>query len=213
MLDIVRPLTLDDAVDELLAPIDRFNCGPAILRALRLTAECFSRQVRPQSHSSGMSPAVRAFLVESDEFTPEGFAETEERVARGELREVEHRTRLETIAASYGESEVAERLGLGIGEVRDRARAGELFSFDAAGIAVYPRWQLAEQTEDGVLPHLAHVLASLIDDWDPASVQGFMTAPKDDLIYRGEWQTPIQWLLRGESPRRIDVILEGEKWR
>lgn len=40
-----------------------------------------------------------------------------------------------------------------------------------------------------------------------------MTVPKDSLIYRGEWQTPIQWLLRGASPRRIEMILEGERWR
>lgn len=213
MLDIVRPLTLDDVVDELLAPIDRSNCGPEVLRALRLKARHLSRQVRPQSRSSGLPPAVRAFLIESGEFSPEEFAETEERVARGELREAEHRTSIETIAASYGESEVAERLGLNLGEVRDRKRAGKLYAFDAAGVTVYPRWQFTEQTDDGLLPHLAHVLTSLIDDWDPASVQGFMTVPKDDLSYRGEWQTPIQWLLRGASPRRIDVILEGEQWR
>ncbi|MCK2022664.1 hypothetical protein KZC52_07000 [Microbacterium sp. kSW2-24] len=213
MSTAVRPLALAKAVDEALERIDRTGCGAEILRVLRLEAERLLTQVRPVSSSSAMTPALRAFLIESGDFTLQELTETEERVARGELRELEDQTCLETIAASYSESEVAERLGLSIYEVQDRARIGTIYSFAVEGFAVYPKWQFSDQTRDGLLPHLAHVLASLIDGWDPASVQGFMTVPKEDLTYRGEWQTPIRWLLRGGSAHRIDDILEGERWR
>lgn len=205
-----RPLTLADAVDESLARIDRSECGPEILRTLHLEATRLLRASRPESHSSGMTPHIRAILIESQVFTTQSLVEMEERLARGELRESEDRTRLETIAASYGEHEVAERLGLDVREVQYRARIGTLYSFPVGGVTVYPKWQFAHETEDKLLPHLARVLASLLEEWDPASVQGFMSTPKEDLTSRGKRMTPVEWLLQGKSPRRVEVILEWE---
>lgn len=206
-----RPLTLADAVDESLAHIDRSGCGPEVLGALQAEAERLLSTPRGQSYSSGVTAATRAVLLESGVFTPLSLAEMEERLARGELRELEDRTALETIATSYGEHEVAEKLGLDIREIQSRARTGRLYYFSASGVTVYPKWQFTEDTEDGLLPHLSRVLASLIEDWDPASVEGFMTVPKEDLICRGKWLTPVQWLLRDKSPRRIEIILEGKR--
>lgn len=211
MSDLVRPLTLDAAVDELLESIDVSDCDLDIVEALRREAVQLSRPSRPSN--SGLSPEQRVLLLKSGAFTPEQFAQTERRVARGELREDENRTRLGTIARSYGERAVAARLDVELDEVRERRRAGSLYAFDASGVTVYPKWQFTDQTDDGLLPHLARVVRLLIEDWHPASVEGFMTVPKDSLIYRGEWQTPIQWLLRDASPRRIEMILEGERWR
>lgn len=211
MSDLVRPLTLDDAAVQLLGSIDVSECDPEVLEALQLEAAQLSAHVRPSS--PGLSPDQRAFLIESGAFTPEQFAETEHRVARGELREDENRTRLGTIARSYGEHTVAARLNLDRDELHKRRQEGDLYAFDASGITVYAKWQFTDQTDDGLLPHLSRVVTLLIEDWHPASVEGFMTVPKDSLIYRGEWQTPVQWLLRGASPHRVEMILEGERWR
>lgn len=208
----VRPLTIESAVDELLSSIDSDGCGTEVATALRQKAAQLLRQVRP--HSPRLTSQQRRYLVESGDFTPEEFAETEERVARGELREMEQRTSLDTIAASYGESEVAALLEIPREEVRSLHSEGKLYAFDAAGVTVYPRWQFTDETPDGLLPHLAHLLESFLpDERHPASVQGFMTVPKDDLSLHGEWQSPVQWLLRGASPDVIDDILEGERWR
>ncbi len=208
----VRPLTIESAVDELLSSIDSDGCGTEVATALRQTAAQLLRRVR--SYSPGLTPQQRRYLVESGDFTPEEFAETEGRVARGELREMEQRTSLNAVAASYGESEVAALLEIPREEVRRLYSENKLYAFDAAGVTVYPRWQFTEETPDGLLPHLDHLLQSFLpDERHPASIQGFMTVPKDDLSFHGEWQSPVQWLLRGASPDLIDEILEGERWR
>jgi len=211
MSDLVRPLTLDAAAAELLDSIDVSECDPEILETLQREAIRLSRRMR--APSPGLSMEQRAYLVESGAFTSEQFTETEQRVARGELREDENRTRLGTVARSYGERAAAARLGLEVDELRMRQQAGALYSFDASGVTVYPKWQFTDQTDDGLLPHLALVVTWLLEDWHPASVEGFMTTPKDGLIYRDEWQTPVQWLLRGADPRPIEIILEGIRWR
>ncbi|WP_314645678.1 hypothetical protein [uncultured Microbacterium sp.] len=211
MSDLMRPLTLDAAVEELLESIDVSECDPEILETLQREATHLSRCMRPPS--PGLSMEQRAYLVESGAFTAEQFVQTEQRVARGELREDENRTRLGTIARSYGERAAAARLGLELDEFRARQRAGALYAFDASGVTIYPRWQFTDRTDDGLLPHLARVVTWLLEDWHPASVEGFMTTPKDSLIYRSELQTPIQWLLRGADPRPIEQILEGARWR
>lgn len=208
----VRPLTIKDAVNELLSSIDSAGCGTEVATALRQKAAELLRRVRPSS--PGLTPQQRRYLIESGAFTPEEFAETEASVARGELREMEQRTSLAAVAASYGESEVAALLTISPEDVRRMYGEGKLYAFDAAGVTVYPRWQFTDETSDGLLPQLAHILQSFLpDERHPASMQGFMTVPKDNLLFRGEWQTPVQWLLRGGSPDLIDDILEGERWR
>lgn len=211
MSDLVRPLTLDAAAEELLESIDVSKCDPEIMETLQREAARLSLRMRPPS--PGLSTDQRSYFVESGAFTSEQFAQTEQRVARGELRDDENRTRLGTVARSHGEREAAARLGLELDELRARQRAGALYAFDASAATVYPKWQFTDQTDDGLLPHLALVVTWLLADWHPASVEGFMTTPKDGLIHRDEWQTPIQWLLRGGDPRPIEQILEGARWR
>lgn len=211
MSDLVRPLTLDAAAAELLESIDVSECDPEIIETLQREAARLSGRKHPPS--PGLSTEQRAYLVESGAVTSDQFFQTEQRVARGELRDDENGTRLGTVARSYGERAAAARLGLELDEVRMRQRAGALYAFDASAATVYPKWQFTDQTGDGLLPHLALVVTWLLEDWHPASVEGFMTTPKDSLIYRGEWQTPRQWLIRGAEPRPIEMILEGERWR
>lgn len=158
MPPVNRPLTLADAVDELLGTIELEECDPEVLGALRVKAEKLAKEAIP--YSPGMTPQQRALLIRTGAFTAAELAETEDSVARGDLRDEEHRTELEMIAASYGESEVVKRLGLGRSEIHDRLRAGGLYAFEAAGTTVYPKWQFTDQTDDGLLPHLAHVVRS-----------------------------------------------------
>lgn len=186
----MRPLTLDAAVEELLESIDVSECDPEVLETLQRETTRLSRCMRPPS--PGLSMEQRAYLVESGSFTSEQFAQTEQRIARGELREDENRTYLGTIARPYGEQAAAARLGLELDELQRNQRTGALYAFDASGVTVYPRWQFINQTDDGPVPHLALVVTGLLEGWHPASVEGFMPTPKDSLIYRGEWQTPIQ---------------------
>jgi len=210
-MEAVRPLKIDDAVDATLSAITTEGCGPEIAEVLRLAANELLREADPGS--PGLSAQERAFLIESGEFTPKELAETEASVARGDLRELENRTLLETIAASFSESEAAEKLGVSRHRVRELCGAEQLFGFKVGAVTVYPRWQFTNTRPEGVLPHLAHLLSELLpDERDPASLQAFMTVPKEDLTFRGEQQTPIQWLLRGGSLDAINDIVDGERW-
>lgn len=207
-----RPLTIADAVDELLARVHSERCGPDVCRALLKTAEQLLRGQTPVAPRR-MSQE-RSYLIHSGAFTFEQLARSETHIARGELRELEYRSALSAIAASHSESEVASRLGIVIDEVRQRRSSGELFAFDAAGIELYPTWQFTEAASGGLLPHLTGVLKALRpDERNPASVMAFMTVPKLDLAIDNEQLTPVQWLLRGGSPRVLEDILEAGWWR
>lgn len=206
-----RPLTLADAVDALLAPVHPERCGPEVYRALLTKAEQLLRGQTPVAPRR-MSQE-RSYLIDSGAFTFEQLARSETHIARGELRELEYRSALSAIAASHSESEVASRLGIVIDEVRQRRTSGELFAFDRAGIELYPTWQFTEAASGGVLPHLARVLKALRpDERNPASVLAFMTVPKRDLAIDNEQVTPVQWLVRGGSPRVLEDILEAGRW-
>ena len=56
--------------------------------------------------------------IESGTFTTESPAETEARVARGTLAELERRTRLEAIAGSLSTAEVGKQVGIDAASVR-----------------------------------------------------------------------------------------------
>lgn len=210
-MNAVRPLTIEDAVDVTLSAITTEDCGPEIAASLRLVANQLLREAVPGD--PGISAQERAFLIESGEFTTEELAETEASVARGDLRELENRTLLKAIAASLSESEAAEKLGVSRDRVQELHAAEKLFGFEAGPVTVYPRWQFTGTRPEGLLPHLAHLLLEFLpDERDPASLQAFMTVPKEDLTFRGEQQTPIQWLLRDGRLDAIGDVIEGERW-
>lgn len=163
--------------------------------------------------SRGLSATNREKLVRSGAFNAGQLAVTEARVARGALREEEARTLLETIAASLAASEVASLLKLRVEEVTQRRQEGELYGFDAEGVALYPKWQFTRGEQGSPLPGLARLIGALIGDWHPASVCGFMTSPQDGLQHRGTSQTPIGWILQGGDISQIELILEGVRSR
>lgn len=207
------PQTAESAATELLSSVRSEESGAEVRDALHRAALMLLRTLRPSV--KGLSTKDRDYLIQSGAFTRESLEATEIQVARGELREEEARTLLETIAASFATSEVASGLDVSLEEVDRRREAGELYGFDAAGITVFPKWQftVGERPAMRTLPGLKRVLSALIDDWHPASIAGFMTSPQDGLEYQGERQTPIRWILHGGDLSRIEVIMEGVRSR
>ncbi len=61
MSDLVRPLTLDAAVEELLETIDASECDSEIMETLQREATRLFRRMRPPS--LGLSMEQRAYLV------------------------------------------------------------------------------------------------------------------------------------------------------
>lgn len=207
------PQTVESAATELLSSVRSEACGAEVREALYRAALQLLRSLRPSTN--GLSTEDRDYLIQSGVFTKESLEATETQVARGELREEEARTSLQTIAASLAASEVASCLGVSLEEVHRRRESGELYGFDAAGVTVFPKWQFTggEWPTMRTLPGLKRVLSALINDWHPASVEGFMTSPQDGLEDQGERQTPIGWMLHGGDPSRIEAITEGVRSR
>jgi len=138
-MSAVRPLTIDDAVDAMLSPIATEDCRAEIAEALRLTANLLLREAVPGDRRVG-------------EFATEELAATEASVARGDLRELESRTLLKAIAASFSESEAAERLRVSRDRVRELYSAEQLFGFNAGAIRSIP---------DGSSPTLGRMVRCL----------------------------------------------------
>lgn len=162
-----------------------------------------------QPRDSSLSEEQIAFLIESGTFTPEELAETQARLARGELAEAERKTRLEGINASFIAEEVATKLGVDIDQVHQRQAEGNLFAFTAEGERRYPTWQFTGDPRQPVLPGLARLASAFPDDMHPASILGFMSTPQDDARIGGVPMTPVAWLLRGGDPQVLRDILDS----
>ncbi|PKI89852.1 hypothetical protein CW368_11830 [Actinomycetales bacterium SN12] len=210
--EAVRPLTIEDAVDEVLRPIVSEHHAAEVADALRKRAAQLLRRESPRN--VGPTSQERSYLIDSGAFTPEALSESEQRVTRGELHERENRSELEAIAATYSETEVAARFKTGVGNVIRRYRDGALIAFDIAGNRLYPTWQFTDSAPGGVLPHLSRVLVALqAEERNPASTLAFMTVPKEGLASEGEKLSPVQWLLRGGSFRALERVFEAESQR
>ena len=104
-------------------------------------------------------------------------------------------------------AEVAQVLSIDAARVRRRQAKGDLYAFVAGGKHRYPRWQFTGDPARPVLPGLAALVQGLPADMHPASVQGFMTTPQEDLRVDGIGMKPVDWLLRGGDPQALLEIL------
>lgn len=96
--------------------------------------------------------------------------------------------------------QVADLLGVSTSRVRHRISDGSLYCFPSEGRGVarrIPAWQF-EQGD--AIPHLAHVLAGLPDDFSPVEVRDFAVNAKVDHPTRGTQVPLLQWLLDGGDP-------------
>ena len=162
-----------------------------------------------QPRGGALSGAQVAFLIESGAFTEQEFADTEASLARGDLAELERKTRLGAITDSLSVAEVAQVLSIDAARVRRRQAKGDLYAFVAGGRRRYPLWQFTSDPARPVLPGLAALVQGLPADMHPASVQGFMTTPQEDLRVDGIGMKPVDWLLRGGDPQALVEILES----
>lgn len=162
---------------------------------------------RRQPRGGALSDDQVAFLIEADAFTPREFAETEASLARGDLARLERKTRLEAITDSLNAAGVAQVLSIDVARVRRRQAKGDLYSFLIGGRRRYPLWQFASDPARPVLPGLAALVKGIPEDMHPASVQGFMTTPQEDLLVDCERVTPAEWLLRDGDPQALLDIL------
>lgn len=162
-----------------------------------------------QSRGGALSDEQVAFLIESGTFTPSRFAEVEARVGRGDLAELERRTRLEAVTGSLSAAEVAFRLGVDASRVRHRQSKGGLYSFIAGGKRRYPVWQFTDDPKQPVLPGLPVLVKAFPVDMHPASIQNFMATPQEDLRVDERELSPSEWLRIGGDPGEVVDILDS----
>ena len=75
---------------------------------------------------------------------------------------------------------------------------------------VYKRqlWQFIGDS-DRVVPKLAEVVPFFIEGWRPASIEGFMTTPQDELTSADHARlTPVEWLASGGDAAAVTAILK-----
>lgn len=162
-----------------------------------------------QPRGDALTDGQVAFLIESGTFTPERLAEVEASVARGDLAELERRTRLEAVTGSLSAAEAAQRLGIDSSRVRHRLSKGSLLGFMIGGKRRLPAWQFTDDPKQPVLPGLSLVISALPQDMHPASVQNFMSTPQEDLLIDDHEVTPVEWLRLGGDPQEVVDILDS----
>jgi hypothetical protein len=164
---------------------------------------------RRQPRGGALSDDQVAFLIEADAISSSEFAEIQASLGRGDLVKQELKTRLEPVINSLSEAEVALRLGIDVFQVRDSQVQDHLYSFTAGGRRRYSDWQFTSDPAQPLLPGLADLVSGALEDIHPASVQGFMTMPQEDLAVDGKRMTPVEWLLQGRDPQELVSILES----
>lgn len=162
---------------------------------------------RRQPRSGSMTKSQADVLVRSGAFTADDLAAMEKRVEAGELANIERDTRLGAITRTLTAEEAGEHLGgISASRVRHRYQDNLLYAFRSGKSRRYPLWQFVDNK---ALPGLNVVIPHFIDGWHPASVEGFMTTPKEELSTDGETSlTPVAWLAGGGDPGKVVSILD-----
>ncbi|NUU06433.1 DNA-binding protein [Leifsonia sp. C5G2] len=177
-----------------------------VIALIRESADVLKRR---QPRGGALTEEQVAFLIESGTFTPERLAEVEASVARGDLAELERRTRLEAVTGSLSAAEAAQRLGIDSSRVRHRLSKGGLIGFMIGGKRRLPAWQFTDDPKQPVLPGLSQLIAAVPADMHPASLQNFMATPQEDLLIDGREVTPVEWLRLGGDPQEVVDILDS----
>ncbi|QHC58830.1 hypothetical protein [Rathayibacter sp. VKM Ac-2760] len=158
---------------------------------------------------SGLTEDQAGFLVDSGTMTAEQLAIAEAAVARGELADLERRTRLEAVADSLDTAEVAALLRVDETRVRHRKAKDGLYAFKAGTKLRFPAWQFTDDREQPMLPGMPALVKAIPGDMHPASMRGFMTTPQEDLLISESAVTPVRWLTEGGDPHEVLVALAG----
>jgi hypothetical protein len=207
MSDGTIPVEVRESLQHLIEAVQsQGRDDELVIAILREAADLIKKR---QPRGGALSDEQVEFLIESGAFTSDEFADIEARLDRGNLAELERKTRLEAVTDSLSAAEVALRLGVDASRVRHRQAKGGLYSFMAGGKRRYPFWQFTNDPAQPLLPGLVILVKGLPDDMHPASIQGFMSTPQEDLLVDGERVTPVEWLLHGGDPQALVDILDS----
>lgn len=202
-----------DSIDDFVESVQLEGRDVELVQAIFEESKALLAARRPRG--TGMTADRAKRLVESGTYTEEQIARAEANIAEGSLARRIRETRLSTIHDSLSTNEAAERLGIEATSVRQRTSKKLLYSFLSGKNRRYPNWQFMSGNQ-GVLPHLASLVAEIPSDLHPAVVRGFMTTPKESLYFNAPsesgadkpYVTPAEWLAEGGSLDRVLSILD-----
>ncbi|MGM7672118.1 hypothetical protein [Microbacterium sp. A93] len=166
-----------------------------------------------QPRGGALSQEQVNFLITSGAFTSAEFVDTETHVAGGGLAREEREAQLASLLDTSSATEVAQMLGIDDSRVRHRQSKGLLYAFLTGGKRRYPLWQFTGNSTQPVLPGLAAIVEAIPEGMHPASVEGFMSTPQEDLrMDSGSSSvavTPIEWLLKGGDIKMVVGVLDS----
>jgi len=89
---------------------------------------------------------------------------------------------------------------------------GRLYAFEIAGRPRFPDWQFHRPSTDGLLPHLAELIALVSPRWTHYAVCGFTGTSQSSLIAEGPMR-PAEFILRIGDFAAVRGIIESSDWR
>ena len=112
------------------------------------------------------------------------------------------------VASSLGVTEVAERLGVQSGQVRQMIARRTLYSIKIDDRRYVPLFQF--RRSGPLMPNVTQVNAALPTDLHPVAVYDWYTRPDADLVIdedvEGPGMTPLGWLHSGGDPAVLVAI-------
>lgn len=145
--------------------------------------------------------------VESVLYDEAGFTEV---LGAVETIEADRERRMSLLAdTALTVDEAAERLRVPPSQVRQRARAGTLWSVMVSNERLLPRVQF---TSTGLVPNIEKVLVAVPRGVHPLSVWGLLTQPHADLALEGRPASIVQWLSSDGYAGAALAIVSALNW-
>jgi hypothetical protein len=110
------------------------------------------------------------------------------------------------VQTSLSVPDVAALLDVDASRIRHRLADREMYSIRVGRSHRLPAWQFYGGRP---LPGLRDVLGALPRGLHPATVEGFMSTPQEDLVLHGMTTTPRHWLAHGGDPLPVAALARG----
>ncbi len=95
--------------------------------------------------------------------------------------------------------------------LRRLTRRGYLHAVGCGSQLRYPSWQFAGRPKFKVVPGASTVVPAIPKHWATVTINSFMTTPNRHLEGDGGLVSPVDWLMRGNDPRRVADALEASE--
>ncbi|MBF4568243.1 hypothetical protein ITJ57_05620 [Plantibacter sp. VKM Ac-2880] len=162
--------------------------------------------LRPITKST-MAEGRKAFLVESGVFTVESLAATTAKVARGSLARRSIETEISLLVRTLSLEDTCAYLKWEADAVLRAVADGRLYALEIAGRPRFPDWQFHRPSPDGLLPHLAELIALVSARWTHYAVCGFMGTSHSSLVAEGPMR-PAEFIIRTGDFDRVRRAIE-----